>query len=74
MCRASDGDGDDDGDDDGPDHVHIGTPEFGKSRELAHQYEFGKLFDAKDAKPLPGINGKDKAGLWREKVFCRPDN
>ena len=31
-------------------------------------YEYGKLFEVKDAKSLPDYNGKANAGLWRKKV------
>ncbi len=50
-----------------PSHFDIGTPD-GEGRKLAHSYEIGKLFEAKDAKFLPEFNGEDKAGLWRRKV------
>ena len=59
---------DDDDDDDDVPHFNIHTPEFGKGRKMAHQYEYGRLFEAKDAKFLPEFDGKTKAGLWRRKV------
>ena len=31
-------------------------------------YEYGELFEVKDAKSLPDYNGKANAGLWRKKV------
>ena len=75
--RDGDGGGgggdDDDGDgDEGANGFFIGTPE-GRSRggrgpKKAHEYEFGKLFEVKDAKSLPDYNGNDKGGLWRKKI------
>ena len=35
---------------------------------MAHEYEHGKLFEAKDAKSLPEYNGEEKGGIWRRKV------
>ena len=59
---VGDHDDDDDDNDDVRGFFDIGTPD-GKGRKRAHQYEFGRLFEAKDAEFLPDFNGKDKAGL-----------
>ena len=55
---GDDGDDDGDGDGDGDDESHhfdkfdIGIPD-GRGHKLAHQYEYGRLFEAKGAKFLP---------------------
>jgi hypothetical protein len=64
------GDGGDDGADDDDDH-HDRRETFNgdmRGRKLAHQYEYGRLFEAKEAKFLPEFDGETKAGLWRRKV------
>ena len=73
--RGDDGDGDDgdggDEGDDADDGFFIGTPggrAGSRGPKKAHEYEYGKLFEAKDAKFLPEYNGKEKGGLWRRKV------
>ena len=59
FARRGDGGGDgdgggghgDDGDaEDGADDFFIGTPNGGKGLKKAHEYEYGKPFEAKDAK------------------------
>ena len=61
------GGGGDDDDDQGS--FYIGTPNGGsRGPKKPRSYEFGKLFEAKDAKFLPEFNGKEKAGIWRRKV------
>ena len=66
---GDDGDGDGDA---GADGFFIGTPNphgrGGRGPKKAHEYEFGKLFEVKDAKSLPDYNGNDKGGLWRKKI------
>ena len=70
--RGDDGDdGDDDNGDGGDDDYFIGTPGGrggGRGPKRAHEYEYGKLFEAKDAKFLPEYNGNGKGGPWRRQV------
>jgi hypothetical protein len=65
--RPGGGGGGDDDEDEDNDDFFIGTPE-GRGRKLAHQHEFGRLFEVKDAKFLPGFDGETKASLWGRKV------
>ena len=65
------GGGDGGGGDDGPGHgaqqYDIGTPHQGGARG-PKRVDFGRLFEAKEAKILPQYNGKDKGTFWRKKV------
>jgi hypothetical protein len=65
---GGDGGDDDDGDGDDDDDHHESFAGDVRGRKLAHQYEYGRLFEAKEAKFLPEFDGKTKAGLWRRKV------
>ena len=65
---GGDGGGSDGEEGDGDDFF-IGTPDTGrKGLKKAHEYDYGKLFEAKDAKSLPEHKGRANGGVWRKKV------